>query len=80
MNKKTEVSQLADKTMKTLLDLSAKNAIQYDKDLREYYLRRLEKSKSKMSTINIVRNKILYRMFAIVKRGSPFVENYLQTA
>jgi transposase len=80
MNKKTKVSQLADKTMKTLLDLSAKNAIQYDKDLREYYLRRLEKSKSKMSTINIVRNKILYRMFAIVKRGSPFVENYLQTA
>jgi transposase len=78
--KKTKVSHLADKTMKTLLDLSAKNAIQYDKELREYYLRRLEKGKSKMSTINIVRNKILYRMFAIVKRGTPFVENYLQTA
>jgi transposase len=77
---KTKVSQFADKTMKTLLDLSAKTAIQYDKELREYYLRRLEKGKSKMSTINIVRNKILYRMFAVVKRQTPFVENYLQTA
>jgi len=77
---KTKVSQLADKTMKTLLDLSAKSAIQYDKELREYYLRRIKSGKSKMSTINIVRNKILYRMFAVIKRQTPFVENYLQTA
>ena len=77
---KTRVSHLADKTMKTLLDLSAKAAIQYDKELRGYYLRRTENGKSKMSTINIVRNKILYRMFAVVKRQTPFVENYLQTA
>jgi transposase len=77
---KTKVNQQADKRMKTLLDLSAKSAIQYDKELREYYLRRLEKGKSKMSTINIVRNKILYRMFAVVKRQTPFVENYRQAA
>ena len=80
IKKKRRVSHLADKTMKTLLDLSAKTAIQYDKELREYYLRRTEKGKSKMSTINIVRNKILYRMFAVVKRQTPFVENYLQAA
>jgi transposase len=77
---KTKVSQLADKTMKTLLDLSAKSAIQYDKELREYYLRRAESGKSKMSTINIVRNKIIYRMFAVIKRQTPFVENYKQAA
>lgn len=77
---KPRVSHLADKTMKTLLDLSAKSAIQYDKELRDYYLRRTANGKSKMSTINIVRNKILYRMFAVVKRQTPFVENYLQAA
>ena len=77
---KTKVSQFADKSMKTLLDLSAKSAIQYDKELREYYLRRTANGKSKMSTINIVRNKILYRMFAVVKRQTPFVENYHQAA
>ena len=80
IKKKTKVDQNADKRMKTLLDLSAKSAIQYDKELKEYYLRRLEKGKSKMSTINIVRNKILYRMFAVIKRQTPYVENYRQTA
>jgi transposase len=77
---RTRVSHLADKQMKSLLDLSAKTAIQYDKELRDYYLRRLQIGKSKMSTINIVRNKILYRMFAVIKRQAPFVENYLQAA
>lgn len=77
---KTRVSHLADKQMKTLLDLSAKSAIQYDKELRAYYLKRVESGKSKMSTINIVRNKILYRMFAVIKRQTPFSENYLQAA
>lgn len=77
---KTRVSHLADKQMKTLLDLSAKSAIQYDKELREFYLRRLEMGKSKMSTINVVRNKILYRMFAVVKRQSVFIDNYLLAA
>ena len=59
IRKKSRVSHLADKQMKSLLDLSAKSAIQYDKELREYYLKRTEAGKSKMSTINVVRNKIL---------------------
>jgi transposase len=77
---KTKVNPAADKRMKTLLDLSAKTAIQYDKELKEYYIRRTAIGKSKMSTINIVRNKILYRMFAVIRRQSPFVQNYLQAA
>jgi transposase len=77
---RTKVSSLADKKMKTLLDLSAKSAIQYDKELKAFYLRRTENGKSKMSTINIVRNKLLYRMFAVIKRQTPFIDNYLQVA
>jgi transposase len=80
IKRNARVSHLADKQMKTLLDLSAKAAIQYDKELREYYLRRTADGKSKMSTINIVRNKILYRMFAVIKRQAPFSENYLHAA
>lgn len=77
---KTRVSHLADKRVKTLLDLAAKSAIQYDKELREYYLNRTANGKPKMSTINVVRNKLLYRMFAVIKRQTPFIENYLQAA
>ena len=77
---KTRISHLADKQMKTLLDLAAKSAIQYDKELHEYYLNRTQNGKPKMSTINVVRNKLLSRIFAVIKRQTPFVENYLQAA
>lgn len=72
LRRRSRVSHLADKGMKTLLDLAAKSAIQHDKELREYYLRRTTAGKSKMSTINVVRNKILFRMFAVVKRQTPY--------
>lgn len=77
IRKKTRVSHLADKGMKTLLDQAAKSAIQHDQQLKQYYQRRLEMGKSKMSTINVVRNKIIYRMFAVIKRQSPFLKDYL---
>jgi len=80
IRRKTRISHLADKKMKTLLDQSAKTAIQHDKELKAFYERRTGLGKSKKSTINIVRNKILYRMFAVIKRQTPFMENYLQTA
>jgi hypothetical protein len=66
--------------MKTLLTQSAKTAIQHDKELKDYYQRRTEMGKSKLSTINVVRNKIIQRMFAVIKRQTPFVEQYLKTA
>lgn len=71
---RTRVSHLADKSMKTYLDLAAKSAIVHDPELRSFYLRKTEAGKPKMSTINIVRNKIIYRMFAVIKRGTPFQE------
>jgi transposase len=80
IRKKTRISHLADKSMKTLLTQSAKTAIQHDKELKEYYQRRIEMGKSKKSTINIVRNKIIHRMFAVIKRQTPFIETYLKTA
>ena len=80
IRKKTRISHLADKTMKTLLTQSAKTAIQYDKELKDYYQRRTQMGKSKLSTINVVRNKIIHRMFAVIKRQTPFTEEYLKTA
>lgn len=80
IRKKTRISHLADKTMKTLLTQSAKTAIQHDKELKQYYQRRTQMGKSKRSTINNVRNKIIYRMFAVIKRQSPFVNQYLKSA
>lgn len=70
---RTRVNHLADKEMKCLLDLAAKSAITCDPELKEYYQRRLEMGKPKMATINIVRNKLVGRIFAVVKRQSAFM-------
>ena len=80
IKKKTRISHLADKTMKTLLTQSAKTAIQHDKELKEYYQRRTQMGKSKASTINVVRNKLIHRMFAVIKRQTPFINQYQKTA
>lgn len=77
---RTRVHHMADKKMKTLLDLSAKCAIQHDKELKAFYKKRIEAGKSKMSTINIVRNKIINRMFSVIKRQTAYIEDYLSVA
>lgn len=73
---RTRVSHLADKYMKTLLDLAAKSAIRYDPELNAFYSRKVKEGKSKMTVINVVRNKIIYRMFAVIKRQTPYIDNY----
>lgn len=73
---KTRVSHLANKEIKSLLELYARTAILYNPEMKKYYLRRLEKGKNKTSTLNISRNKLLARVFAVVKRGTPYVDIY----
>ncbi len=70
---KTKVNNLANKKIKSLLDLCAKSSIQFNMEMKIYYEKRLEEGKSKMGTINIIRNKILSRIFAVVQRGTPYV-------
>ncbi len=70
---RTKVSQLANKEGKTLLNLCAGSAIQCNPEMKAYYARRIDAGKNKMSTLNIIRNKLLARAFAVVGRGTPYV-------
>ena len=71
---KTKVSHLANKEVKTAIHLCALSAIQHNPEMRTYYLKRIKKGSSKMSTINIIRNKLIARIFAVVKRQTPYVD------
>lgn len=73
INKKSRVNHFANKKMKTLLHLSACVAIQRDPEIRAYYERRIAIGKSKLSTINIVKNKLIGRVFAVIKSNKPYV-------
>ncbi len=70
---KTKVNNLANKKLKSLFDLCAKSAIQNNPEMKVYYHKRLEKGKNKMSTINIVRCKLMARVFAAINRQTPYV-------
>jgi transposase len=76
----SKISHLANKKVKALLDRAASSAIQADPELKLFYQKRVQLGKSKRSTINIVRNKLLHRVFAVVKRGTPFVETHRYAA
>lgn len=71
---KNKVSHLANKKIKCLLDQCAKSAIQHNQEMKLYYNKKVEQGKNKMSVINSVRNKIIARVFAVVERGTPYVD------
>lgn len=73
---RTGTSSFANLTLKSTLHLAAVSSIRYVPDLRQYYERKTSEGKAKMTVINAVRNKLLHRVLAVVKRGTPYVENY----
>lgn len=70
---RTKVSNLADKKLKSLLNMCALNAKAWDYELKQYYDRKVKEGKPKMLILNNIRNKILGRVFAVINRGTPYV-------
>jgi transposase len=71
---RTKVSHLANKKLKSILNMCAVSSIQHNPEMKLFYQRRIESGKNKMSTINIIRNKLISRVFATVKRQTPYVD------
>lgn len=69
---RNRVSSYADKGIKSVLHLGAMSAIRLKNDLREYYLRKVAEGKNKMSALNAVRNKIIHRIFAVIKNQTMY--------
>ena len=75
-----KVNHLANKRMKALLSNAACTSIQFNPEMKLYYNRRIKEGKNKMSTQNIIRNKIVARVFAAVHRGTPYVDTFKYAA
>ena len=73
---KDKIHYLANKRVKTLLSNAASSSIVHNPEMRAYYQRRLQEGKNKFSTQNIIRNKIISRVFAAVQRGTPYVDTF----
>jgi hypothetical protein len=70
------VHPLADKKLKSLLNMCAIVAIRHDKELKTYYERKVKEGKSKMLVINNVRCKLIARVFAVINRKTPFINTF----
>lgn len=73
---KTRVSHLGNKSIKTLLHMSAMVAASSDPELKSYYQRKVMEGKNKMLVLNAVRNKLILRMFACIKQNRKFEKKY----
>lgn len=73
---KTRVSHIANKTVKTMLHMAALSSISRPGEFKDYYDRKVEEGKNKMSTINAIRNKLVLRVFACVRDGKLYDNNY----
>lgn len=71
-----KVSHLANKRMKTLLSSCAQSAVRHDSELKLYFERQTAKGKNKFSVINVVKNKLIHRVFAVVKRGEMYSQRH----
>jgi transposase len=73
---KARVSHMANKRLKTALHMAALSAMKLDKELKIFYDRKVAEGKSKMSVINAIRNKLIHRIFAVVKRQTPYQKDF----
>ena len=73
---KTRVSSMANKAVKTLLQMGAISTLKMKGEFRQYYDRKLKEGKNKMSIINAIRNKIIHRIFACVRDMRPYQKIY----
>lgn len=74
IKKKAKVHHMANKTLKKQLHLCAMAALTHDPEIKAYYNRKVQEGKSKMLVINNIRNKLIIRVCAVVKRQQPYIK------
>ena len=61
------------KMLKADLTGAVRSCINHDKEIRKYYERKIAEGKAYGVVANAIKFKLLLRMFAVIKRGTPFV-------
>jgi transposase len=70
------VSHLADKKIKVLLTQAALCAVKHDSNIKRYYQRKKEEGKNERLILNNVRNKLIHRIFALVRNRRLYQVEY----
>ena len=74
IKRRTKVSSIANKKLKALLSMGAVNTLRTENEYHVYYRRKTKEGKHHMVVINAIRNKLISRMFAVIRRDTPYVK------
>lgn len=69
---KPRVSKMADCALKSALQMAAMRAVRMNNNLQDYYYRKIEEGKNKMSVLNAVRNKLIHIAMALIKNKTYY--------
>ena len=73
---KAKISKRANQTMKALLHLAAVNAATRMKqgEYKDYFERKTKEGKHVMCVLNVIRAKLVHRMFSVIKRDTEYTK------
>lgn len=56
--------------------MAALSAVAMKGELQNYFIRKVAQGKNKMSVINAIRNKIILRIFAVIKKNKSYQKDF----
>lgn len=68
------VSHMANKRLKALISNGAISAMINDPGIKKYYHRKIAEGKPVGLVINAIKNKLMHRLFAVIRRQEPYVK------
>lgn len=73
IKRKAKVSNIGNRKLKALLSNCVCANLRYDIETKEYYQRKILEGKPEGVVINNLKNKVLHRVYAVVNRGTNYV-------
>ena len=75
---KAKISKRSNQTMKALLHMSAVNVVYKMRggEYKEYFERKTKEGKHVMCVLNVIRAKLVHRMFSVISRETEYTKQY----
>ena len=75
---KAKISKRSNQTMKALLHMSAVNVVYKmgGGEYKEYFERKTKEGKHVMCVLNVIRAKLVHRMFSVIRRETEYTKQY----
>lgn len=71
---KTQTDRRSNRKINGILTMAARSAVLYNPEMKEYMERKLKEGKHYNCVLNTIKNKLVARAFAVVKRQTPYVD------